>query len=193
MRKRKDNELIYETALKFFAQYGYKKTTLEDIANGLNMSNSNIYSYANSKQSLYQDCICYSISKWQAKVFDAVEGIDDPVEKLRISFKKGVEYLSQDTVFCDILRNDPSIFPMFPSIDPIEEYNDISIKYVCEIIKDGSEKGVFQNVNAQDTAVVLFNIYKAFIIETYIRQENPNMDDHFQTIVDLLQYGLLKR
>lgn len=193
MRKRIDDELIYETALKFFAQYGYKKTTLEDIANGLGMTNSNLYSYADSKQALYYDCISYAISKWQARVFDATEGISDPLEKLNISYKKAVEYLSQDTVFCDILKNDPSIFPMFPSIDPIEEFNDISVNYICDILEDGIQKGIFQDVDVKDTAMVLFNIYKAFIIETYIRQENADVEKHSKTIVNLLFFGLLKK
>ena len=193
MRKRKDNELIYETALNLFAQYGYKKTTLEDIADKLNMSNSNLYSYADSKKSLYQECVRHAISKWQSKVWDAVEGIYDPAERLLVSFKKGSEYLSQDIVLCDILKNDPSIFPMFSTFGPLEEINHSAIKYICDILKDGIRKDIFQNINTQDTAVVLFNIYKAFIIETYIRQENPTITKHLDTIVDLFQNGLLKR
>ncbi|MEG0979032.1 MAG: hypothetical protein RSE39_03230, partial [Oscillospiraceae bacterium] len=156
-------------------------------------SNSNIYCYADSKQALYRDCVSYAISKWQSRVFEAVDGIDDPLEKLNVSFQKAVEYLSQDTVFCDILKSDQTIFPMFPTIDPIEEYNEISINFICDIMKDGIKKGVFQNVDARDTSIVLFNIYKAFIIETYIRQDNPNIDEHEKTIVNLLLYGLLKR
>lgn len=193
MRKRIDDELIYETALKFFAQYGYRKTTLEDIANGLGMSNSNLYSYADSKQALYQDCVSYAISKWQGHVFKATEGIDDPLKKLKVSFEKAVEYISRDTVFCDILKNDQSIFPMFPSIDPIEEFNGTAVKYICGIIEEGIKKGIFQEVDAQDTAMVLFNIYKAFIIETYIRQENSNVEEHSNTIANLLLFGLIKR
>ncbi|NCC87379.1 MAG: TetR/AcrR family transcriptional regulator [Clostridia bacterium] len=193
MKRKKDNELIYETALKLFAQYGYKKTTLEDIANKLNMSNSNIYSYADSKKSLYQDCVGYAISKWQLKIFDTVKEVYDPAEKLRISFRIGSEYLSQDTILCDILKNDPSIFPMFSTYSPLEKFNNCAIKYIRDILDDGIKKGVFQNINAQDTAVVLFNIYKIFIIETYIRQENPNIGKYFQTMVDLLENGVLKR
>ena len=55
MRKKLDNELVYKTALGFFSRYGYKKTTLEDIADSLNMTGSSIYSYASSKQALYYD------------------------------------------------------------------------------------------------------------------------------------------
>ena len=68
MRKKLDNELVYKTALGFFSRYGYKKTTLEDIADALNMTGSSIYSYASSKQALYYDCISYAIDKWQESV-----------------------------------------------------------------------------------------------------------------------------
>ncbi len=195
MRRRKDNKLIYETALQFFSQYGYKKTTLEDIANGLNMSNSNIYSYADSKRSLYYDCIQYAVEKWQASVFEAVneKAEDDPVKKLHLSFKIASDYLSQDTVLCNLIKKDSSIFPVSPTINPMEEYNNIFVDYICDIIKDGIGKGVFQNINPQETAIILFYIYKSLVIEAYIRQGKADMDDYFHTMLDLLQYGLLKR
>src|SRR5574344_434113 len=123
MRKRQDEEKIYEAALKQFSKNGYKKTTLEDIAGKLNMTNANLYGYASSKQALYHDSVAYAMTKRQAKVYDATKDISDPVEKLTVLCDSAVLYLSEDKVFCNVLKADPDIFPMFPTVDPYEEIN----------------------------------------------------------------------
>jgi len=197
MRRKKDSELIYETALGFFSRYGYKKTTLEDIATGLNMSNSNIYSYADSKRSLYYDCIEYAVERWQTKVFDSInnnlEAANDPVKRLRLSFKVAADHLLEDEALCNLIRKDSAIFPLSPTIDPTEKYNNVFIDYICDILKDGIAKGVFQNLNPQETAIIVFNIYKSLVIESYLRQGKEDMQNYFQTTLDLLQYGIIKR
>ena len=45
MDKEKKIQEIFQTALKLFAHYGFKKTTVEDIASELGMTKSNIYFY----------------------------------------------------------------------------------------------------------------------------------------------------
>ena len=47
MRNRQDEQVILDAALKVFSRYGYKKSTLEDIANELNMTNTAIAFHPN--------------------------------------------------------------------------------------------------------------------------------------------------
>ena len=144
MRPRLDDELIYKAALPFFAKYGYKKTTLEDIASALDMSNTNLYSYARSKRDLYQCCVDYAIDQWQEFVRQQTRDIEDPKEKLVTTWRSAVGYIIGNEEMMALLKNDPTIFPMFPNVDPIEEYNDWSVQYVKEILEEGIEKGVFR-------------------------------------------------
>ena len=50
MRKKEKQEAIYEAALRVFARYGFRKTTVEDIARELGMTKGNLYLYARDKR-----------------------------------------------------------------------------------------------------------------------------------------------
>ena len=194
MRRKLDNELIYNTALGFFARYGYKKTTLEDIADALNMTGSSIYSYASSKQALYYDCISYAVDKWQESVRLAAAESSEPAEQLLLAFEEAVRYIDSDEQLQLILRNDPSIFPMFPSVDPIEELNNWAVTFIGDILRRGVECGSFRDIDTEDTALILFQIYKYFIISSYVDCSGSTLSvkKHISTIKTLIMKGLLK-
>ena len=192
MRPKLDHELIYQTALPFFARYGYKKTTLEDIAGALGMSNTNLYSYAKSKRDLYDGCVSYAIDQWQEYVRQCCKGIDDPLDKLKETFRSAVTYLATHEDTQALLRNDPAIFPMFPSIDPIEEYNDWSVNWATDIVKEGVEQGIFRAENVAEVGEMLFNFYKFFIISTLeSTQDEETLATRMKVFTDLAFYGLV--
>ena len=193
MRPKMDEELIYSTALKYFAKYGYKKTTIEDIAKGLNMSNSNVYSYAKSKQALYLDCIMYAIGNWQKYVRNAVDKEITPKDRLFKSFFAAVEFIEKNGDVQQLLKNDPTIIPMFPDVDLLEEFNNRSVNYLKELIEDGINQGVFKPIDTSVTAKVFFDLYKYFIISTYVRGDGPgDLTLHSETLVDVISNGLIR-
>ncbi|HQQ41348.1 MAG TPA: hypothetical protein PLR57_07545, partial [Clostridia bacterium] len=102
-------------------------------------------------------------------------------------------YLARDKEFCDLLKNDPSIFPMFPTVDPYEEINGESVRMIARILAFGRETGEFQSVDAEGAAEVLFSIYKNFIIHTYINAEEDYTNRYLPITLDLLLGGILKK
>ena len=194
MRPRLDDELIYKAALPFFAKYGYKKTTLEDIASALDMSNTNLYSYARSKRDLYQCCVDYAIDQWQEFVRQQTRDIEDPKEKLVTTWRSAVGYIIGNEEMMALLKNDPTIFPMFPNVDPIEEYNDWSVQYVKEILEEGIEKGVFRaTINVDIAATMLFGWYKYLIVSSVEMEELDEtlIEETLSTLGIILLDGLL--
>lgn len=195
MRKKLSNELVYTTALSFFAKYGYKKTTLDDVASALGMTNSNLYSYAKSKQDLYIDSVTYAIDLWQDSVRKDTEGIESATEQLKVAFESAVEYLACSNTILTLLKNDPTIFPMFPTVDPIEELNMWAVGFIESIITKGIEQGEFRKVDVKKTAALLFNFYKYFIISAFVDGNSGGADVKSQMNImsTLLFDGLLDK
>lgn len=193
MRKGQEKSLIYEAALRQFAQGGYKKTTLESIADELNMTNANLYCYAKSKQALYHDSVAYAMTKWQNKVYNAVFKETDPVKKVSTLFDTAVLYLSEDEILTRILENDPDIFPMFPVVDPYEEINARSREMLAAAIQNGVNAGVFNDIDATNIARIFFAVYKTIIIEGYIRADDKGFIQVYEKMKSVILYGLIKR
>ena len=194
MRPKLDEELILKAALPFFAKYGYKKTTLEDVAQALDMSNTNLYSYFRSKRDLYQCCVDYAIDQWQEYVRQQTSEIEEPKAKLVMAWRSAVGYIVGNEQLMALLKNDPTIFPMFPNVDPIEEYNDWAVQYVREILEEGIEEGVFRaNINIDIAATMLFGWYKYLIVSAVEMEELDSalIAETISTLSTILFDGLL--
>ena len=192
MRNKQDETVILDAALKVFSRYGYKKSTLEDIANELSMTNTAMYAYATSKRDLYEQTVRYVMKRWQGSVQQAVSKQSTAQGKLTKLCESALYYLAKDAEFCALLRSDPGIFPMFPTVDPYEEINRDSVLMIERIIQYGQETGEFRSVDASGSAEVLFSIYKNFIIHTYINSEEDYTSRYLPITLELILNGLLR-
>lgn len=192
MRQRIDESQIYEIALKQFAEYGYKKTTLEDIASELQLTGAGLYSYATSKQALYHDCVGYALKKWQNHVISSIENIQDPKDYFINLCQSSIEYLNNNITLRTILKKDTDIFPLFPESDPYEAINRDSFFTLKTALDNGVKSGVFRDMDTFVCTEILFSIYKTLIIETYIKDETNEVMDIFPEMMNLMLNGLLK-
>jgi AcrR family transcriptional regulator len=192
MRKKERQEAIYEAALRVFARYGYRKTTVEDIARELGMTKGNLYLYARDKRGLYEKTVEYALLRWQTRVREAVALEKDARSMFVTMCTKAVEYLAMDEDFRRVLVHDPEIFPMFPVRDPYERINRNSMAMIRFILKKGMAEGDFRKVSPRTTPNAIFSIYKMFIIRMYIHPEGKEMRKFFEETLDLLTRGLFR-
>ncbi|MFO7560846.1 MAG: TetR/AcrR family transcriptional regulator [Desulfobacterales bacterium] len=190
MRKKEKIETVYKAALKVFADFGYKKATVEDIAGQLNMTKGNLYLYVKNKKELYRETVSWALQKWQMRVGEAIEKEVDVKKRFHVMCFKAVEYLSRDDHFRRVLIHDPDIFPMFPEQDPFEEINRNSVLMIKNILEQGIREKKFRDVDTEKVSEIIFLIYKMFIIRTYIKNGNRFMQQVFAETVKLLTLGL---
>ena len=192
MRNKLDEQIILDAALKVFSRYGYKKSTLEDIASELGMTNTAMYAYAASKRDLYEQTVRFVMKRWQSGVEQAVGEKATAREKMTALCESALFYLAQDVEFCALLRSDPQIFPMFPTVDPYEEINRDSVRMIERVLTFGQETGEFRAVDAPAVSEVLFSIYKNFIIHTYINSEEDYTSRYLPITMELILNGIKK-
>lgn len=192
MRKKQDNSIICAAALKVFSLYGYRKTTMEDIAGELDMTAAAIYAYADGKRELYEQTVRFAMLRWQGNVRSAAEAETTAVGKLISLSRSALLYLSRDEEFSSLLRSDPSIFPMFPAVDPYEDINGASISMLENILKFGVQNGEFRELDTTAVSKVLFSLYKGFIIQAYVQGEGDFLEANMPQTLDLVLRGILR-
>ena len=190
MKPRENIETIYQVALAAFAEFGYRKTTMDDVAGRLHMTKGNLYLYVKNKKDLYHQTVSHALLKWQSKVLEAVERQKDVKRKFFTMCFKAVEYLAQDAELRQVLVRDPDIFPMFPLKDPFHEINRNSVELIKSILKQGIAEKVFRPVDPERISEVIFMVYKMFIIRMYIKTEKQQIHEMFEDTMDLFTLGL---
>lgn len=192
MRQKLNIEDIYKAALKVFAEFGYKKTTVEDIANELDMTKGNLYFYAKHKKDLYEKAVSFALSDWQALVRDEILKESCVKSQLYTMCRKAIDYLDDADELRNILKRDPDIFPLFPSHDPYEKINNDSIQMIRAILERGIEQKLFRPVDVDKVSIIIFSIYKMFIIRTYIQADTDknHIRELFDETIELMTQGL---
>ncbi len=190
MKPREDIETIYQVALSAFSEFGYRKTTMDDVAGRLNMTKGNLYLYVKNKKDLYHKTVSHALLKWQSKVLEAVENETDVKQKFSAMCFKAVEYLSEDIQLRQVLIRDPEIFPMFAAKDPFYDINQNSVELIKAILKQGIADKVFRDIDPDRVSEVVFMVYKMFIIRMYIKTEDKLIHEMFEDTVDLFAHGL---
>ena len=191
MKPKIDDDILFAAALAVFARYGFKKTTVQDIAERLDMSKGNLYRYASSKRDLYEKTVSWALVRWQDNVRRAIAGATEVEEQFLIMCRSAVAYLATDPDLRQVLAADPDIFPMFAGNDPYGNINRASVEMIKVILKRGVQRGRFRPVDVDITAETMFGIYKMLIIRAYIRDEEQLLEQMFEQALDLMTHGLL--
>jgi AcrR family transcriptional regulator len=186
---------IYEAALKVFAEFGFKKATVDDIAGKLGLTKGALYVYVKSKQDLYRKTVRYALVHWQGRVREAVFREQRAENRFFALCRAAIDHLDEARDFRQILTRDPDIFPMFTDSDPFEDINRDSVLMIRTILTQGIRENTFRPVNVERSADAIFSIYKMFIIRTYIQNpaDREKVRALFEETLALLTEGLFSR
>jgi len=181
---------IFKAALKLFAHYGFKKTTIEDVALEVGMTKSNIYFYVKDKKDLYEQTVGNELQQWRNSIADSVNGVDDVVEKFKVMAVGSFSYLSEHQDLRSILIRDPSIFTLSPKEDRFYEINYGAMQLIRDILAQGVEEGRFKPISIERTAELLFSIYIMFLIKAYVKSEGSSASRMYEEGVEIMLHGL---
>ncbi len=189
-RKEERTEEICRAALGSFSTYGFRKTTVGDIASELGMTQSNLYFYVKDKKDLYEKAVGFALEQWQQYVRDAIEKEQDVRQRFLVMCTKAVEYLIENDELRRILVRDPDIFPMFPGDDPYEAITQGTVQMIRSILEQGMAEDEFIRLDVEKTSQVILMIYKMLVIHTYIQTDKEFVQGIFGHIMEMMTRGL---
>ncbi|HPJ92921.1 MAG TPA: TetR/AcrR family transcriptional regulator [Deltaproteobacteria bacterium] len=187
----KQNEIL-NAALKLFALYGYKKTTVEDVAEKVGMTKSNLYFYVKNKRDLYEKTVSRALERWRDSVARAIGETDDVVEKFSVMAKESFTYLAGEEDLRAICMKDPNIFTLTPREDRFYEINFGAMQLIKSILVQGIEEGRFYPVDVDHTTELFFSIYIMFLIKTYVKSEGISSVRMYDEGLKIILRGLCR-
>jgi AcrR family transcriptional regulator len=103
----KRRQQILQAADRYFRLYGYKKTSLVDIAKAINISTPYLYKFFESKQAIGEAICSHTLDTILSEVEEWVAATDSPVEKIRRIFngleKRGWFVLNEERKIHDMV------------------------------------------------------------------------------------------
>jgi len=184
---------LYQASLELFANFGYKKTTVEDVADKLSMTKGNLYFYVKNKKQLYELTIVHALTQWQEYVKRAVDKQTDPVDKFQTMAVSARAYIEKNAPLRRVIMNDPNIFTLSPKEDRFSEVNQAAMAILKGILEQGIELKCFYPMDVDQVTIYLFSVYMMFLIKTYVKADQTSSKKLFATAVELNLRGLLAK
>jgi AcrR family transcriptional regulator len=163
---------ILEAATKSFTLYGYKATTVEQVAKIANVGKGTIYTFFSNKEELFQEVVMQLVREMKVETDKTIDVSLDFMYNAHIALMKLLQYRERHLLMAKLLEEEqairtPEVKQMLQKIE-----NEI-ISYVSMRIRNGIEKGEIVQCNEQHVAYLLFKSYLAFIVDWQQTHEQP--------------------
>jgi AcrR family transcriptional regulator len=192
VNKEEYRKKIIISAAQIFSRYGFKKTTMDEIARGLKMGKSSIYYYFESKENIFEAVVLYEANILRNELTTAIKSVESPVDKMKRyvyvrmkSFEKLANYYN-------------AIFDK--NLDHFEFIEKIRAKYDLEelailrlILYHGARKKVFNVTDSEYTALAVQTTMKGLEVPLFWKKRELNIEERLDAILEVLFNGILKK
>lgn len=183
---------IIKAAQKMIREYGFDKTTMEDIAHACYMGKSSLYYYYKSREDIFFATAMKEMEDLQRKVDIAVSKCSTPQEKLRtllITRYYGIK--SMMLLYSVLLKESTSYINLMKKVQTIS--HKLEIDSITEVVCEGIEQGVFKSIKKQEVrslALMAMMLWRGMASNIIVSGEVPPKSLKIETMVDAFVRGL---
>lgn len=184
--------IIIETAREIFGKYGFKKTTMDDIALAVRKGKSSIYYYFESKEDVFRAVVDNEISILRTELLGILSKPIDPKEKFKLYLLARMNKYGELVNFYNALNDD--YLDQLGFIEKIRKgYDKEEIEMIKGILAEGVMKNQFEIANIEMTAVAIVTAMKGMEYPLAVQSGPKNLENTLDELLKLLFYGIMKK
>ncbi|HYQ59221.1 MAG TPA: TetR/AcrR family transcriptional regulator, partial [Draconibacterium sp.] len=183
-----NRENILKIAREIFSKYGYKKTTLDDIANAVRKGKSSLYYYFKSKEDLFQAVIMKEVEILAYELEIVINRNTDPVDKLRDYILTKMATFRNLANFYHAIENDVTAVGF---IDEVKlKYEQDEIRMIKRILIEGVRKNEFEIYDFNLAAIGITTAIKGLEMPLAAgNYSDVNLERSVDIILKIMCYG----
>jgi AcrR family transcriptional regulator len=187
-------ERILDAAEARFARFGFKKTSIDEVAADAGVGKGTVYLMCESKEDLFYQVVHRDIRAWCAAVAQLIDPRVPADELLTRCNFQAWQYLDDHPLVRDLLLgNHQEVMPLWT--DRLEDLRAIGRANTVEILRIGVRQGRFRaDLDVERVALILQDLLAASLLIAF-RSHRPADEQMMLAAIslDLLLTGLLVR
>ena len=182
---------ILRIAKKRFERFGFNKTTVDEIANGANISKRTLYQEFENKGKILEELFMFEALSVRRAILNQIKKVTEPAEKLQSYIRLAKKYLDQNPFIVNVLNDESGFFAPFLKEEPLLVEEGIE-EIMVSILREGVKKGVFRKMDEKIVGHSIFLLFKGF---TYGRRDPDEQIGTTQTneFINFVLHGILAR
>jgi AcrR family transcriptional regulator len=181
----KRRQQILQAAGEHFRLYGYRKTTLADIAKAIDLSTPYLYKFFDSKQSIGEAICSHCLGAVLSEVEESIAATNSPVEKLRRVFSglenRGWQVLNEEPKLHDLVC--ASFEEGWGSLSSFKEG---VFQMIRKIVVQGRESGEFERKTPlEETCRAIAKMTELFFHPTLLAQAGKSQQEEALAVANV--------
>jgi AcrR family transcriptional regulator len=185
-------EQIIEASRIIFNKFGFKKTTMDEIAQSMGKGKSSIYYYFKSKEEIYQAVIEYEAELLRNEVIKALSKVNNSADKLKAYVLTRMIAFRKVITFYHAIQTESEKHLTF--IEKIrQKYDQKEIMLLQGILDEGVAKDDFRIKDTELAAFAIFTALKGLEIPMFWSNQRKNAESQLEGLLSVLFYGIMKK
>lgn len=192
INKEEFRKKVIIAAGQIFSRYGFRKTTMDEIARELKMGKSSIYYYFTSKEEIFEAVVLYEANILRNELTAAIKSVESPVEKVRnYVFVRMKTFEKLSNYYNAIFDKNLDHFEFIENIRARYDREELAILRL--LLWHGTRKKVFHVANSEYTALAVQTTLKGLEVPLFWMKKEVNIGNRLDAILDVLFNGILRK
>lgn len=184
---------IVNVARKIFTRYGFRKTTMEEIAEATRKGKSSIYYYFPGKEEIFKAVIEKEAGELKIRLNKAMRADAPPLEKLKAYILFRLHHVRTVENFYSALNED-SLSHLDFILDIRLNFEKDELSMLREILEEGMKDGSFQLSSSEIGAIAISTMMKGLELPLFLSDDHKtDRADLLDNLIHVLFYGIIKR
>jgi len=183
---------IIVTSGEIFSRYGFKRSSMDEIATALKMGKSSIYYYFESKEEIFKAVVLHEANILRNELTTAIKSVDSPVDKMKnYVFVRMKSFEKLSNYYNAIFDKNLDHFDFIESVRVKYDREELAILRL--ILYLGVRRQVFNVPNSEFTALAIQTTLKGLEVPLFWKKKDLNIEARLNGILDVLFNGILKK
>ncbi|MBA9025248.1 MULTISPECIES: TetR/AcrR family transcriptional regulator [Bacillaceae] len=176
-------KLIIEAATKSFSLFGYKATTMDQVAKIANVGKGTIYTFYANKEELFKEIVDNMIVEMEKEANDAINPEQPFMENLHLTLYRLLEFRREHQLMIKLFQEEREI--RTPAVlEIVEEIENAIISFIAEKINIAIQKKYIKDCDPELTAFLMLKMYITLIVD-WERIRKPLSKEEIAELFDL--------
>ncbi|MEN8160269.1 MAG: TetR family transcriptional regulator [Myxococcota bacterium] len=192
-RQARRREQILRAATELFVAYGYKKTTMDDVASAAGVAKGTLYLYYRNKAEL----LLHAVALQKRQAIAALAPIADPTrpaaERLRELVRLSVTMSHELPLFARFTTGDEELRPFLEEADPatLRQINEERVDFAAQLI-DEAAGGTLPGPMVRQRAALFVEVAAAAVNGGRLVAAGMPVEDYARELAELLVEGIVR-
>jgi len=185
-------EAIVNVARHIFSRFGFRKTTMDEIAIASRKGKSSIYYYFASKEEIFQAVVEKEASILKQELIKAISEADSPAQKLKAHVLVRMHTMEKLANFYSAIKDD--YLSHLDFIEKIRRKYDLEeIQMMQNILNEGVQNNMFEIDDTPLAAIAIVTALKGMEIPLFWGVEEKDIEQRLDRLIQILFHGIMKR